>query len=156
MAINCGSRVNLVSFYYCFAPDGERLETIVAEVTNTPWGERHAYVLTWDQDTDVPRGTFTKALHVSPFMGMDQQYTWRASVPGLALLMHLSSIERGTRVFDATLRLRYTPFDRQSLVRNNIRHPIATLRMLALIYAHAVALKLKGVRVQPHPGAQSS
>jgi DUF1365 family protein len=151
-----GHCFNPVSFYYCFAPDGERLETIVAEVTNTPWGERHAYVLAWNRDTDEPRGTFTKALHVSPFMRMDQQYTWRASVPGFALLIHLSSIEHGTRVFDATLRLRHTPFDRQSLVRNNIRHPMATLRMLALIYAHAVALKLKGVRVQPHPGAQSS
>ena len=40
-----GHCFNPVSFYYCFAADGERLEAVVAEVTNTPWGERHAYVL---------------------------------------------------------------------------------------------------------------
>ena len=36
---------NPVSFYYCFSADGETLETVVAEVTNTPWGERRCYVL---------------------------------------------------------------------------------------------------------------
>ena len=40
-----GHCFNPVSFYYCFDPAGERVEAVVAEVTNTPWGERHAYVL---------------------------------------------------------------------------------------------------------------
>ncbi|MGH8921869.1 MAG: DUF1365 domain-containing protein, partial [Actinomycetes bacterium] len=64
---------NPVSFYYCYAPGGRRLEAIVAEVTNTPWGERHAYVLTCDGDTAVLGGRVDKALHVSPFMSMDQR-----------------------------------------------------------------------------------
>ncbi len=75
-----GHCFNPVSFYYCFAPDGEQLEAIVAEVTNTPWGERHAYVL--QAGDPIPRGGFDKALHVSPFMPMDQRYTWRAPAPG--------------------------------------------------------------------------
>ncbi len=36
---------NPVSFYYCFDARRDRVETIVAEITNTPWNERHAYVL---------------------------------------------------------------------------------------------------------------
>ena len=40
-----GHNFNPVSFYYCFAPGSERVETVVAQVTNTPWGETHAYVL---------------------------------------------------------------------------------------------------------------
>jgi DUF1365 family protein len=137
-----GHCFNPVSFYYCFAPDGEQLEAIVAEVTNTPWGERHAYVL---KAGDA--GGFDKALHVSPFMPMDQRYTWRAPAPGPTLSVQIESTQNSQKAFDATLGLKRRPLTQRSLAR----HPGATLRMLALIYAHAVALKLKGVPVQPHP-----
>jgi DUF1365 family protein len=136
-----GHCFNPVSFYYCFAPDGETLEAIVAEVTNTPWGERHAYV------SDGRAGEFDKALHVSPFMPMDQRYTWRASTPGDTLSVHIASSENGEHAFDATLNLKRRPLTRRTLAR----HPGATLRLLALIYGHALALKLKGVPVHPHP-----
>lgn len=152
-----GHCFNPVSFYYCYAPGGQRLEAIVAEVTNTPWGERHAYVLACGGDaanTAVLGGSVDKALHVSPFMGMDQRYAWRAAPPGPMLSMHIESIECGARVFDATLRLRRRPLDRRTLAWITARYPAATQRLLVLIYAHAVALKLKGVRVKPHPGAQ--
>jgi len=135
-----GHCFNPVSFYYCFAPGGERLEAVVAEVTNTPWGERHAYVLPGSGDMD-------KALHVSPFMPMDQRYTCRAPAPGETLSVHIESHQDGRLAFDATLGLKRRPLTGRSLLR-----PVApTLRMLALIYGHAVALKLKGVPVQPHP-----
>ena len=45
---------------------------MIAEVTNTPWGERHAYVLA--ADGRVVRTTVAKRMHVSPFMGMEQSY----------------------------------------------------------------------------------
>jgi DUF1365 family protein len=154
-----GHCFNPVSFYYCFAADGERLEAIVAEVTNTPWGERHAYVLPRGKDggaTSVLGGSFDKALHVSPFMGMDQRYAWRAPAPGPTLSLHIESSEQGTRAFDATLNLRRRPLDRRTLVHTTLRYPAAPQRMLALIYAHAVALKLKGVRIKAHPKAQPS
>jgi uncharacterized protein len=137
-----GHCFNPVSFYYCFAPDGERLEAIVAEVTNTPWGERHAYVKAADG-----AGEFDKALHVSPFMPMDQRYTWHAGAPGDTLSVHIASSEAGRRAFDATLNLARKPLTRRTLAS----HPAGTLRILALIYAHAVALRLKGVPVQLHP-----
>src|SRR5262249_49006788 len=72
---------NPVRFYYCFA--GSSLRAIVAEVTNTPWGEKHAYLLGPDG------GELTKALHVSPFMGMDHSYVVRATTPGETLSMHI-------------------------------------------------------------------
>jgi len=146
-----GHCFNPVSFYYCFAADGEQLETVVAEVTNTPWGERHAYVLRGDAG-----GGFDKALHVSPFMGMDQSYFWRAPAPGATLSVHIESSEQGRCVFDATLGLRRSALNSGSLARIIARQPAATLRMQALIYGHAVALKLRGVPVHAHPGAQPS
>ena len=150
-----GHCFNPVSFYYCFAEDGERVHSVLAEVTSTPWGERHAYVLPHG-DGPVIRGDLDKALHVSPFMGMDQRYTWRAPAPGATLSVHIESSEDGKVAFDATLGLRHVPLTRRSLARVTARHPAATVRMLALIYGHAIALKLKGVPVQPHPGIQPS
>jgi uncharacterized protein len=123
---------NPVAFYYCF--EGDALRWIVAEVTNTPWGERHTYVL-------GPRGgRMEKAMHVSPFMAMDHAYEVRATVPGETLSMHIESRRGGRLAFDATLNLRRRPYRRRAIAG-------AALRTLPLIYAHALVLKLKGV---PH------
>lgn len=145
-----GHCFNPVSFYYCFTPQ-EQLDAVVAEVTNTPWGERHAYVLRRSEESPVLAAGFTKALHVSPFMGMEQHYTMRVAEPGPTLTVHIESSEHGQLVFDATLALRRRPLTRAGLARVSVRYPAATLRSLALIYAHALALKLGGVPVYPHP-----
>jgi DUF1365 family protein len=145
-----GHCFNPVSFYYCF--DGaDRLQAVLAEVTNTPWGERRSYVLARTGDGPVMTASFAKQLHVSPFMGMDQSYQWRLTAPGSTLSVHIESIQDGKRAFDATLALRRAELTRVSLARVSARYPAATLRVLALIYGHAVALKLRGVPVHPHP-----
>lgn len=149
-----GHCFNPVSFYYCFTPQ-ERLDAVVAEVTSTPWGERHAYVLERTGDGTVLAGELAKRLHVSPFMGMQQSYLWRAATPAETLAVHISSGEHGRRVFDATLALRRVPLTRGSLARVTVRYPAATLRVLALIYGHAIALKLKGVPLHPRPQVQT-
>jgi DUF1365 family protein len=118
----------------------ERLRHVVAEVTNTSWGERHAYVM------PAGGGRMDKVLHVSPFMAMDHEYTLRAGVPGETLSVHVESRRGGRLAFDATLGLRRRPFSRRPLLG-------ASLRTLALIYAHALVLKTKGVPVRPHPEA---
>ena len=145
-----GHCFNPVSFYYCFTAQ-EQLEAVVAEVTSTPWGERHAYVLSGTGESPMLSGSFDKRLHVSPFMGMDQRYEWRMAPPGETVAVHIESQELGRRVFDATLALRRSPLTRPSLARITARYPAATLRVLALIYGHAVALKLKGVPLHRRP-----
>src|ERR1019366_5543335 len=112
---------------------------LVAEVTNTPWGERHAYVIEGKQrDSAVLAGQFGKALHVSPFMGMDHRYEARAATPAQTLSVHISSSRASVTVFDATLALRRRALTRASMARITVRYPLATVRVLALIYAHAV------------------
>ena len=139
-----GVRFNPVSFFYLYDSD-EQLRAVVAEVTNTPWGEQHSYVLRHDGG-QVVAGASDKALHVSPFMGMEQRYTWRASVPGPTLSVHIENHEDGERAFDATLGLRRAPLTRRSLAR--VTPPLG---VLARIYGHALALKVKGVPVHAHP-----
>ena len=128
-----GHCFNPVSFYYCF-DEAEQLRAVVAEVTNTPWGERHAYVLTGDGR--VLKGEHAKAMSVSPFMAMDQRYTWRATRPGSTLSVHIETTQDEARAFDATLKLHRRPF----------RPTLAALRTLPLIYGHAIVLRAKGVR----------
>jgi DUF1365 family protein len=145
-----GHCFNPVSFYYCFTPQ-DQLDAVVAEVTSTPWGERHSYVLERGGEGTVLAGSFAKALHVSPFMGMEQRYTLRAAAPGATLAVHIESHELGTLVFDATLALRRAPLSSRGLASLTARYPVGTLRLLALIYGHALALKLKGVPLHARP-----
>lgn len=147
-----GHCFNPVSFYYCLDPQGERLQNVLVEVTNTPWGERRSYVLgDGGEDSEVLRGEFAKQLHVSPFMGMDHRYQARAATPGPTLSVHIESRRAGTTVFDATLSLRRRELTRRSAAAMIARYPLATVRVLALIYVHAVMLKLAGARVHRHP-----
>ena len=143
---------NPVSFYYCFDPAGATLEHVLAEVTNTPWGERRAYALSDHRSgSRVVAGEFAKELHVSPFFGMDHRYHARASAPGQTLSFHIENEHRGAIVFDATLRM-----NRRELTPAAVfcaRHPADTARVLALIYGRALGLKLRGARYHPHPSA---
>jgi uncharacterized protein len=150
-----GHCFNPVSFYYCFDRSGERLEHVLAEVTNTPWGERRSYVLSARNDGSAGPllGESAKELHVSPFMAMDYMYQWRVTAPSRRLDVHIESRRRGERAFDATLSLRRHELTASSMRRMALRYPFATIRVLALIYGHAAALKLKGVPVHGHPKA---
>ncbi|HEU4974186.1 MAG TPA: DUF1365 domain-containing protein [Baekduia sp.] len=143
-----GVGFNPVSFVYAFDED-ERLDAVVAEVTNTPWGQRHAYVLRPDDPDDlVKHGQHDKVLHVSPFQDMDRRYAWSVTAPGQTLSVHIASRRTGeTRdAFDATLRLHRRPLDHAALLRAG-----GPARALALIYGHAAALKLRGAAHFPPP-----
>jgi DUF1365 family protein len=152
-----GHCFNPVSFYYCFDAAGEHVVAVVAHVTNTPWGERHAYVMGVSEVAD--RGTVTvmrerleKRLHVSPLMGMDHTYDWRLTEPAEQLLVHIESQRaNGERAFDATLSLRRREITRRSLRRALARYPLLTVRIVTRIYTHALRLKLRGATYFPHP-----
>jgi uncharacterized protein len=149
-----GHCFNPVSFYYCYDAPGEHVRAVVADVTNTPWGERHAYVMPVDspQARPVMRGEFAKALHVSPLMGMEHSYDWRLTQPGERLSVHITSTHAGGELaFEATLALRRRELDASQLRRALLRYPALTMRLTAHIYAHALGLKLRGARWHPHP-----
>jgi DUF1365 family protein len=149
-----GHSFNPVSFYYCFDPTGRRVEAVVAEVENIPWGERHAYVLErGDRTGPVLAEEMEKTHHVSPLMGMEQTYTFRAGTPGERLQIHIDSRAAGTdeKTFDATLSLRRRDLSRPLMLGLLARYPANSLQTVAKIYAQAARLKLKGARYHPHP-----
>lgn len=153
---------NPVTFYYCFDPADRRVESVVAEVTNTPWGERHAYVVgpegvvaTAGEDGPRPHppevAAFPKAFHVSPFMPMDQEYRWAFSPPGSTLSVHMENLSAGRKVFDATLDLQRREISGRSLAGALVRHPWMTARVATGIYVQALRLWLKRTPFFPHP-----
>jgi len=149
-----GHSFNPVSFYYCFDSGGERVEAVVADVENIPWGERHAYVLArGGREGPVLSDEMDKSLYVSPLMGMDQTYAFHADEPGERLAVHIESrpAAAGGKSFDATLALRRRELSRPLLARLLARYPALSLQVVAKIYAQSLRLKLKGARYFPHP-----
>lgn len=147
-----GYCMNPVSFYYCFDAADARVETIVAEITNTPWGERHQYVLeAGAADTPFKRFEFDKRFHVSPFMPMQMQYHWSFNTPAARLVVHMQNFVAGEFLFDATLGLARAPMTRGALLGLLLGFPLMTLKVIAAIHWQALRLWLKGTPVHDHP-----
>jgi uncharacterized protein len=141
--------------YYCFDPADQAVEAVVAEVSNTPWNERHCYVL--DLLGQAPSGGFLKAeqpkeFHVSPFMDMDATYQFRFGTPGETLVVHIDSERRGARFFQAGMTLTRTPITGRSLARVALRRPLMTAKVIFVIHWQALRLWRKGAPYVPHPG----
>ena len=148
-----GHVFNPVSFWWCRRADGG-LACIVAEVNNT-FGERLPYVLL-PADRTGERGERTlwetdKRLHVSPFMPMDQSYTWWFSDPGERVSVRMDVHEEGRPDFAATLVARRIELTPASLRAALVRYPLMPAAVLARIHWQALRLKLKGARFHRKP-----
>jgi len=169
---------NPLTVHWCLAPvDGDpedvRIEVVVLEVTNTPWRERHCYVVDarpGAADRPVPgpvdvgtldtRGRLhadiPKVLHVSPFMTTDQTYRLTCSPPTERTWLRLETFEAALdgsplRIFDADLVVQLRPLTRRQVLAALLRRPLPTQRVWIGIHLHALVLALMRIPFVPHP-----
>jgi hypothetical protein len=147
-----GHCFNPVSFFFCFDERGERVAAVLAEVSNTPWGESHAYVIGANAGSGAEiTGRLSKSFHVSPLMGMDHVYEWRTTTPGDDLRLRIESHRGGRLAFAAVLSLSRLPLASDTARRLLIRYPAMTAQIVARIYWQALRTRLKGAPWFPHP-----
>jgi DUF1365 family protein len=139
-----------------FVEQRGKLRYMLAEVSNTPWNERHYYVV--DLDKIEPHA---KQFHVSPFNPMSQTYGWKVRPPGAASgksMVHLevTSEDSSSPVFDATMVLKRQPLNQTNLLRVLASTPVQTLSMVIGIYWQALKLYLKGSPLYSHPAKRDT
>lgn len=142
---------NPVSFYFVRGAD-DRLDAIVAEITNTPWNERHSYVLDARRSpTLAVEARFDKRFHISPFMPMAQSYRWRFEDGERELGVRMETYEADELLFDARMQLERRPWTGANLARVLAAYPGFSLRTIAAIYWQALRLRLAGAPFHEHP-----
>lgn len=149
-----GHCFNPVSFYYCYDAGDSKVEFIVAEITNTPWRERHTYVLGEQQNEEEGGGKryqFRKEFHVSPFMDLDFWYDWRFNEPGDSLFIHMINTKGQNKFFEARLSLERREMTGTTLSWVLFRFPAMTVKVLSMIYWQAFRLWLKKTPYYKHP-----
>jgi len=146
-----GYAMNPISIFYCFDHQ-QNLCYLLAEVTNTPWGERHTYLIPAPskQDED-PR--CEKDFHVSPFLDMNFSYRWQISAPGSKLQLSIANYRQETKWFKAGIDLERRDLSRLHLCKMLVFYPFTSLKIIAAIYLQALFLFIKRIPFVPHPGA---
>lgn len=152
-----GHYLSPLNLYYVYDDAGATVQFVIAEVNNTPWNERHCYVL-WDgnrsTDGDDLRFQHPKQFHVSPFMGMDMSYRWSLDAPGEQAIVHLDNVENDSTLHQASMTLQRRELTSQTLRRMTFRYPWMTGKIGAAIYFQALKLWWKKCPLYSHPKHQ--
>lgn len=137
-----------VNFYFLRAPQCQRFTHMLAEVSNTPWNERHYYLvdLAEQQDTE-------KAFHVSPFNPLDMTYKWTIRQPDEQFNL-VMECHQAKKDFTAGVKMTRISLNNQHLRIMLRRIPSMTIKTVVGIYWQALKLIIKRTPVYDHPNNQ--
>jgi len=142
---------NPLSVYYCHDDKGA-LEAIIYEVRNT-FGAMHSYLIGCNSGAPVIEQQADKALHVSPFMEMEQTYHFRLTPPGEALRLAIRQTDRNGAIFNASFTGKRAAITDASLVAAFFSYPLMTVKVIAAIHFEAARLFMKGLGLKKAPPA---
>lgn len=137
-----------VNFYYVY-DEQNNWRYLLAEVSNTPWNERHYYAIPAGAER-LAQWQHPKAFHVSPFNPINQTYQWHVREPDERLMVHLECWQ-AEKQFDATLQMQAQPFTAKKLLWLLVKTPVMSVKVMFGIYWEAMKLWIKGVPVYDHP-----
>lgn len=149
-----GHVFNPVSFWLCFDEAGD-LVSVIAEVTNT-FGERHCYLCHKpDGAAIVPEDRLEarKVFYVSPFQPIEGGYVFRFDIRPDRVGIWIDYSREAEGGLIATLTGTRRPLTRRAILRQFLRRPMGSRRVLGLIHWQALKLWWKGARyrVRPEP-----
>ncbi len=130
-----------VNFYYCYSQD--KLHSILAQVSNTPWNERYFYRVPFQSQDYI----CDKDFHVSPFNDLDMKYRWKTSEPDECLNLHLDNLHldpNQSKIFHAGISLKRKPLTNKNFNQLLISFPAMCVKTVISIYWQALKLWLKG------------
>ncbi|WP_409425902.1 DUF1365 domain-containing protein [Pseudoalteromonas sp. RW-H-Ap-1] len=135
-----------VNFYFFGHQDNE-FSYMVAEVSNTPWNERHYYLVPLAKKVN-----FKKVFSVSPFMDLNMDYHWTVRQKKDNILIRIENKRDEELLFDASLRLQRQPLCNKQMSKLLKRFPAMTWSVFKGIYVQAFKLFVKRVPFLGHSG----
>jgi len=139
-----GYLFNPVSFYFCYDRSGEPVAAL-AEVTNT-FREMKPYFLGPEAREGLAFHRLApKHFYVSPFSDVDVAFDFQLKVPGDGLSVQIDDYSDGRRTLTSTLQGSRRELTGRRLAWFALKYPLLSLRIIALIHAHAAVLWLKRV-----------
>lgn len=132
-----------VNFFFCY--QNKECRYMLAEVSNTPWHEKHWYLV----DLHQSKPEVDKEFHVSPFMPLEQKYRWKIHLPDERFMAHIENWQQ-QKTFDATLRLKREELSSRNVTKHLMRFPILTVSTVLAIYWQAMKMFIKGFQFYPY------
>ncbi|MCC5824776.1 DUF1365 family protein [Alkalimonas sp.] len=143
---NWGHYFSPLTLYYCYGQENQ-LHYLLAEVSNTPWNERHHYLIPMCEDGEFHH---EKAFHVSPFNPLSMHYRWRINAPAEQLVCSISNYKNEQQVFSAWMTLTRQALSVPAMKQLLIHNPWPNVLVKIRIYWHALKLFLKRNPVYAH------
>lgn len=137
-----GLQFNPATFFYCFDRESEALTHVLIEVHNTPWNERHRYVLPL-KATGAKKAVFEKRFHVSPFNPMEMTYASGFVFSPENISTQIENYKDNSLHFKASLVLKKEKTDAEAMARFAFSSWRLPIKIIFAIYWQAFKLFLK-------------